>query len=76
MSYIGILENPLSRFSSESAGCLYSSSKQVVNVSAETTAIISHAYNSGKGKVLLLPNCQSTYTTPNSLAAGDIIKKM
>ena len=75
MSSIGILENPLSCYSSESAGCLYSNSRQVVNVSAETTSIISHTDNSGKGRVLLLPNCQSTYTTPNSLAAVDIIKK-
>ena len=55
MSSIGILENPLSCYSSESAGCLYSNSRQVVNVSAETTSIISHTDNSGKGRVLLPP---------------------
>ena len=41
-------------------------------MSVETTPIIANTENSGKGGVS--SNSQSTYTTPNSLTAGDIIK--
>ena len=41
-------------------------------MSAETTSIMAHTENSGKGGVS--SNSQSTYTTPNSLTAGDIIE--
>ena len=41
-------------------------------MSAETTPIMAHTENSGEGGVP--SNSQSTYTTPNSLKAGDIIK--
>ena len=40
-------------------------------MSAETISIMAHTENSGKGGVS--SNSQSTYTTLNSLAAGDII---
>ena len=43
---------------------------QVVILSGETTSVMAHKGNSGDGGVL--SNSQSTYTTPNSLAAGDI----
>ena len=72
MSSAGIPENPLRRFSSESTGRLYSSSRQVVNLSAETTSIMAHTQNSGEGGVPF--SSQPTYTNPNSLAAGDIIE--
>ena len=43
---------------------------QVVILSGETTSVMAHKGNSVDGGVL--SNSQSTYTTPNSLAAGDI----
>ena len=70
MSSARIPENPLWCFSSELTGRLYSSSRKVVHLSAETTSIMAYTENSGEGG--LLSNSQSTYTTPNSLAAGDI----
>ena len=41
-------------------------------MSAENTSIIDHTENSREGGIL--SNSQSTYTTPNSLAATDIIE--
>ena len=41
-------------------------------MSAETTSIMVHTENSGEGGVP--SNSQSTYTTPNSLVAGNIIE--
>ena len=41
-------------------------------MSAETTSIMAHTENSEEGGVP--SNIQSTYTTPNSLAAGDVIE--
>ena len=41
-------------------------------MSAETTSIMAHTENSGEEGVP--SNSQSTYTTSNSLAAGDIIE--
>ena len=71
MGSAGIPENSLCRISSESTGRL-SSSRKVVILSAETTSIMAHTKNSGEGGVP--SNSQSTYTTTNSLAVGDIIE--
>ena len=65
-------KSSLRRFSSESTERLYSSSGSVASLSAETTPIMAHTENSGEGEVP--SNSQSTYTTPNSLIAGDIIE--
>ena len=72
MSSAGIPEISLSRFSSESTGRLYSNSRQVIHLSAETVLIMAHTENSGEGGVS--SNIQSTYTTPNSLTAEYIIE--
>ena len=42
----------------------------MINLFAETTPIMALTENSGEGGVS--SNSQSTYTTPNSLTAGDI----
>ena len=49
MSSAGIPENPLCRFSSKLTERLYSSSRQVVNLSAETTSIMTLTENSWEG---------------------------
>ena len=51
MSSDGIPEKLLRRFSSELTGRLYSSSREVIHLSAETTPIMAHTENPGEGGV-------------------------
>ena len=46
--------------------------KYIIHLFQETTLIMAHTENSGEGGVS--SNSQSTYTTPNSLTAADIIE--